>query len=563
MRLNSTPGPRARLCYPAGMRTSRWLGLALVLLALSTGCARCGQGAASSPERFIAADSAVVFVIPSLGALSQQGADALATAGTFPGGQTLLDGRAVLQGRLGFDAFDPASLGTTGLDPKRGAAIGLSMKAGEKKPAADPADPMAELLGMDMPPEPDVVVTLPVADGKKLEATLARLAKEKLQLAVQGTADGKPPVVTFRKAEGDAVQLAYAVAERTAILGFGPKAIETVRAALAVPADKHVGTAPSFKVASAAVGPGQAFFAVVPAGSLLLKDAPQLKDGFAMGVRGAKDQLAVVACTLLGEREAAMKAAPKGSSPALLAKLDPGATIVARGDGDPNSYLPREDVLKALGMAEVSPQMTKNVTDALDALGVGAAFGFGLVPVKGKPAELTEAPLSFVRAELLLALKDPAKARVALRGLLEELAADHEIVPKPNANGPWKLPLPGGEAAMAVEGNQLLLVAGPAGSLQALVARSGSAFKGPTAISARALEGPLGGMYADVPRLVETVKAIPSEAYGEGPSGMVMHTNVQQWAPTVARITALSVRTELVPGAQRAEMVLEVAPPAK
>ena len=48
------------------MRPPRPLAVALVTLALFTGCARSGTKAASSPERFVGADASAVIVIPTL-----------------------------------------------------------------------------------------------------------------------------------------------------------------------------------------------------------------------------------------------------------------------------------------------------------------------------------------------------------------------------------------------------------------------------------------------------------------------------------------------------------------
>src|SRR5512140_851351 len=134
------------------MRPTPPLAVALAVLALSAGCSRSSSKPAPAPERFVGADAAAVVVVPSLEALSQQGSEVLASAATFPGGQALQDGRAVLQARLGFDPFDPASLSGAGLDPKRGAAVGLRTSG----------------AGAEAPPE--VTVSLPVADAAKLDA---------------------------------------------------------------------------------------------------------------------------------------------------------------------------------------------------------------------------------------------------------------------------------------------------------------------------------------------------------------------------------------------------------
>jgi hypothetical protein len=525
------------------MRTPRPLIAALLLLALFTGCARCGSKAASSPERFLAADDAGAVIVPSLEELSRQGADVLATAATFPGGDHLLDARGVLQARLGFDPFDAASVAGAGLDAKRGAAIGLR----QTTPGG----------------EPETILSLPVADAAKFDAALTRLAKERLHLSARSAEKGKPEVIAWRDSEGGSVQVAYALAERNAVVGVGPKAVELVRTALAVPAQGHLGTTPAYKTASAAAGPGLALLGFVPPGSPALEKMPQLKDGFAFGLRGAKDHLDLVGCTLLGDRETAVKASIKGASTALLAKVDPAASVVARGEGDLQAMVPRDELLAMLGKQGSSKDVEQLVLDAYESIDSGTAFGFSLVPVADgrKVPVLMEEPLGFFKVEMLLALKDPAKMKSVLQRAVKQYGGGRM---KAGGDGRYTTPLPGGEVAVAVEGQQLLVAAGPAGTLKALSGRSGSAFKGPTPTSAKALEGGMGGMVVDVGKLSAGVKAIPAAAYGDGASSGAIHSSVQQWATTAARFPAISARSELVPGAQRSELVIEVAAaPAK
>jgi hypothetical protein len=515
------------------MRLSRKLSLPLLaLLAAATGCARC-SGAKAAPERFMAADDSAVVIVPTLGALSRQTSDILATLATFPRGGALLDGRAVVGARLGFDPLDAAALAANGLDPKRGAAIGVRGLGG-------------------MSPQP--TFTLPVADAGKFDAMVTRIAQQRLAMPVRAVVAGKPEIVTYANEAGAAVGLAYAIAEGTAIVAAGPEAEAGVKAALAVPADKHLGTTQGFKTAMAAVGPDLAAIFYVPAGSDLAKNFPQYQGGVVVGLRGAKDRFGFVVGRLLGTTASAAPPV-KGDSAALLAKLDPAAALLARSDSSPQAFMNDGELRAALQRQHFPEELAGALADGFGAMAPGAVLGVALVPVTDPAAQLREAPLGFFRAEGILTVKDAAKMKDVVKRLLT-LATQGQL--ELAAEGPWTFPLPGGEASLSVEGQRLYVAAGPAGALKALIARSGSTFKPPTPTSASVLQSPLGGLVVDVPRLAAGVKAIPASAYGDG--GEVFHANVQGWATTASRITAVSVSSELVPGAQRGEIIVEVAP---
>src|SRR5512138_66497 len=150
-------------------------------LLISAGCARCGSRPPPPVERFIAADADAAVVIPTLQGFAQQAGDLVATAATFPFGAALRDARAVLAGRLTFDPLDAKAIAAAGFDPQRGLA--LSGKAGARGPDS-----------------PDVVLSLPVGDSAKLEATIATIAKERLGATERSVDPGTPEVISWRTA---------------------------------------------------------------------------------------------------------------------------------------------------------------------------------------------------------------------------------------------------------------------------------------------------------------------------------------------------------------------------
>jgi hypothetical protein len=537
------------------MRTLRLPSLVLATV-VAAGCARCGSRPPPT-ERFVAADAAAVLIVPTLAGLAQQSSDVLTTAATFPGGKELLDARAVIAGRLTFDPFDVASIAATGLDPARGLALsGVVGKGGEQSP--------------------DVVLSLPVADAAKFEAAVAKLAKERLSATERGVESGSPEVIAWRPAAGAQPLFAYALVQKTALVSFGPAAVDAIRAAAAIPEAGTIASRPEYQKTMKALGAGLGIEFYVPANSPALKDVPQLKDGFAAGVRGGRDRIGVAGAMLLGPREATLRAAvAKGESSALLAKLDPGAGWVVRGDGDPGQSTDVQAVIDAMGKQGIPEPALAILKDFIGSLGSGSALGIGVLPPgPAAKARLTDAPLSAVRAELLTSLKDPARMTAAIQRAVDLATEQAAAAAKPARGGkgaatvpnfgknPWRFPLPGGELAAAVADGKLAIVAGPAGTLEALLARTGTTFKGPTPAADKALKGGSGGMYIDVPKLAAAARAYPEEAFGDGQQGVMVKSMVDQWSAAAERITAISVSGDLVEGAARGELLVEVTPVA-
>jgi hypothetical protein len=526
------------------MRPSRWLLVPSLLLTL----AACKK--APPAERFLAGDTSLAVVVPSLDAFATQSASVLDTVATFPGGQGVNDVRAVAESRLGFDVFDGGSLAKAGFDRKRGAAIGIRMN--ERG-------------------QPEMVAALPARDAGELGKVLDAMAKEKLQFQTRTVEKGDHDVVVWSPAEGAPGMFAYAFAEKIAVVGFGPGALELVRAALAVPKDGHLGTKAEYKAALAAVGPDQAIAFYISPDAPFLK-MPQLaqlsemvKRGVAMGLSGAKDRLAFSVGMPLADDSPFLNMGSADSGP-LVSRLDPSAGLVMRSNTDASTTAQMQK--KALNemLAEIGAPgaFAAALGDALDNVGGGSAMGFGVVPVAPGAPSLRDAPLAYFRVEFLVGIKDPARMKEALKTLGQEGAKEGGKPVDLSGDGPWTFPAAGGEVGVAVEDKQLLLAAGPAGSLKALTGRSGSAFKAPTATSAKAFESPMGGMYIDVPKLAAGLKVIPAASYGDDPAGTVLHSNVQNVAGVLSRFTAVSVSNDVKDKTLRGQLVIEVAPlPAK
>lgn len=524
------------------MRTPRLLTVPFLLLAL----AACKK--APPPERFIAGDTAMAVVVPSLASFAAQTTNVLDTAATFPGGQNVGDLRAVAESRLGFDLLDGASLAKAGFDPKRGAAVGFRMEEGGGPP--------------------EMIATLPAGDAKKLGETLDVLAKDRLQLQVRSIEEGKPEIVKWAPVEGGPTVLAYAFAEKTVIIGAGPTALALVQAALKVPNDGHLGTKPDYRAALEATGAGQAVVWYFSAQGPMF-EMPQLapvrelfQKGFALGLSGSRDRVAFAVGMPLHDESPFLKMGKADAGP-LVARLDPSAGWVARSDTDAATTFEFQkpmvrNMLESMG---APAEFRKALDDAFGAIGGGTAMSVGVVPVEAGAPAIREAPLAFFRAELLVGIKDPAQMKEALRALVKEgpkMPPGEEL--DLSGDGPWTFPAIGGEVGVAVEDKQLLLVAGPTGSLKALAARSGTTFKPPSATATKALQGSMGGMYIDFPKLAGGLKVIPAAAYGDDPQGTVLQSNVQKIASVLSRFTAVSVLADVKGKTYHGELVVEIAP---
>ncbi|HET9595278.1 MAG TPA: hypothetical protein VFP65_06845, partial [Anaeromyxobacteraceae bacterium] len=131
---------------------------AVAVLVLLSACGRCGRPAGPPPERFLPAAVAGALLVPRLDAAQDALRPAVRTALTFPALADLSDTLASLGAQIGFDPLDARGAAQAGLDPSRGAALAFD--------------------GAGAP-----LLALPASDVGKLEALVARLARDRLGAA--------------------------------------------------------------------------------------------------------------------------------------------------------------------------------------------------------------------------------------------------------------------------------------------------------------------------------------------------------------------------------------------
>lgn len=524
----------------------RALAVALCSSLLLAGCGRKREY--PPPDRYVPADAPLAVVVPDLGTAARQAGALYRTIARAPQAVQLTEAHAALKSQLGFDPLDPRGMEQAGVDPGRSAAASLG--------SASPA-----------------VLVLPVLDLARLDATLARLARDRMGATQRVTVQLRGvEAVTFRREGKGPAALAYASIGPYLLLASGPGAPEAVTAAATLPEERSAWKSPLAARAREALGPGWLATVLAPAGSPALADVRVARDGAALGLRAEAARLGLRAAFLLApEREAWWKAL-RGEGPVdegTVALLPPGSALVLRWSGDPGEAARRLEpwippsVNKALSTHRLDP-----VAGLAPAFGPGGAISLALAPTftltdfSSPRFDLRRVdPFSF----LLLDAALPVRNAEALRTFLARLQKagprlSLKVIPRGLATAPtgWTLSWGKAQLDLALSGGRLL-ASGGGQRLPALEARaaSGAGYAAPSPASGGALSSGLGGAVLDVAHLASSVEALPEEAYGTGPNAVVMRSLVNRYLEPASAVTAVSLRLELVPGAALLDLDVE------
>jgi hypothetical protein len=531
------------------VRRLRKTGLVAVLAALAA-CGRCGGAAGPPPERYVPANAVAAILVPELRGAAGSLAEFYSTASDFPGTSELPALRASLSAQLGFDPFRIGSLREAGIEPRGGLAVAFL-----SPPRASP--PGGRLTAL---------LVLPVSNRAAADALVRRIAAERLGASERRVESiGAVQVAVYRQNTASPPALSVGDGEGCFVLSAGPSGPAAVASALSLRPEDSVSASSAWQVALRAAGEDPAVIAFVPPGSPVLEGLLPVRDGAALSLSAEPGKLRARAVLLLGEREPSFLAlAAGGSDGSPAAKLDPASTLVGRLDVDPEALGQKvvpmipgsERAWLALAGINLGP-------DLFDSLAPGGAASLSLAPridlTRMDAGSLRRDPLRLAQFELILPVRDPARL-VALSERIVRLVGR-----RPKSGEPFTVPTASGEVAWVIDGDRLVAAGGAKGRLSALRARmAGDAggYRAPTDTARRILAaGGLGALVVDTQNFAASVRALPPEAFGTGPTGFVMRSLAERIVEPAARIDAASVRAELAPGALTLTLVLEPRAP--
>jgi hypothetical protein len=524
---------------------------ALAAATLAAGCARCGRPPEPPPERWLPSATGAA-VVPRLGDAAAELGGLLKALLEIPAASGIAEPYAALKQQLGLDPLDPAGLAAAGLDPDRGAAL-----TGEQPALA----------------------VLPVADASRLDALLARLARDRAGAGVRSEErQGATAIVVFRRAPGGPAALCYALVQRTALLSAGAGGPAAVAAAATRPEPDSLAADPAFARARRTLGEGISIVTYAPPASPALAEARLLRDGAALGIRtGARGLELRLALLLSAERDEVWREVAGGVGAAAAGKeeldlLPADAFAAFRFGGDPAALGRRLSyAIDRRAAARLQAAGFDLRQDLFDLLAPGAAVGLTLAPTFQVAAVArgvdpgTDA-FRLVHLSAAARVRDPARLRAAFdRIAAAKGRAPHAglrpLTAQPRADGTpaWRLVEGGSSLDLALSGDRLL-VGGGAGRLDALLSGAGG-WKAPSPGAAAALAAGGAGAALDFGALVRSVRALPPEAFGTGPDGFVMRALAERFLEPAARLSSGAASVRVTAGVARFDLSLEAAAP--
>lgn len=543
---------------------------AVLSLLLITGlsCQRC-QPAAPSPLQTVPADATSALLLEPAGALARALQGALNYAGASAEQAADLD---QLKAELGFDPTTVEGLRSAGIDPARPAALaGLTTESGQG----------------------DLIVVLPCADPKALEATARRLA-ERLgraeKIVDESVANHRG--LRFARSFGDReIVLGGLVLDPARKLAFvslngsGPKSIERLltttpeqsleRAPEFVAARGRVKAGPLFlwlgpklmtaSTAAMNVGTPVASYAVASAGI----DAGGLWIAGLLGLEAAGRERVQQALTLastppdifaLAGRDTVLAATGTANVPALLASFD-------RADAQKNRQL---EQVKAMASG-LGVDLNRAVVERLRG-GVAAAISIDangpLLVRPNNPGQMLRAMLGrTVMVQLAVDVTDAGAAD--LLTLIDQYFSAHNVVVGSRSIGNSEVHFAATGAAddriewhYALQDKRLLVGIGPGASFDQLLTRAKGAGSGPltealTPAMKSALVGQSGGaLYLSFATLTrQLLQLARSPALGEP----AISAGLSKGAEVTGRLNALALRANVDDSGLRIELRLEPA----
>lgn len=513
------------------------LPVALVaVLALSLGCSRCAapvpHAGPSDPAALAPATTQLAVLVPSLLRLGEhaQVLSQLKLVGLLASLAGLDDGAGALA------------------ELRRQAGVDFTTAQGLEAAGLTPQGPLLTAV----PPAGAPLVVVSVADPAKLDAALARLAKEKLGAERRAVAGER---VGFTGGAGTPA-LAYARKGKLAVISTGPGCAEAVDAALALPAEQSLAQQPTFR----------AFAASQQARDLLVYAGAQSPLA-GLGLQGLRlsaalepHALTVQADVPLSTAQSTALSSMSGAAGSdLVPLLDPDAVLVARTATDAATLWP---MVQAVVPGQVLSQLVRagvRVNESLANFKPGAALSLALAPHPDlgrlpsfDPRETN--PFAYVNLAALARVKEPAQTAQSLAelqrfgGVLGLTLQRRDVGKTPV----YVVTYPLGEGASFALDGERLAITGGAGRMAPLLARTpGAGVALPPELKASFDAAGLAA-YLDVGRAVQTLRAIPDSAYGLG--GFAIKAALTRWLDAISELKSVSLTADAQPRKDVAEL---------
>ncbi|HEY8211432.1 MAG TPA: hypothetical protein VIG99_28305 [Myxococcaceae bacterium] len=530
----------------------RALLLAAALVVAVPGCSRCGRVGGRAPElaRVLPRDAEAVVLVPDLGALGtailrleQLKLASIGAQLQGAGSASDLAGGLALQ--LGVDLRSRESMERAGLDPSRGA--GVVWLKGD-----------------------DAYVVAGVKDEKAVQDLARRIARDRMNAtaAAETEVDGYR-MVTFSRKPGGPPMLAVLFQERWAFLSGG-KAAGRMAELSAVGESAALATESEFQQAMKRVPKdAQVMVRVPPTSSRSQRGAMH---GAMLSLSLRADALAFTWVQPWPNTEKSLEVlTAQRPAPDLFGLAAPDAFFVMRSLGPPSEMAPLwKDLLGELGRRRVNEREVALGDQILQNLKPGTVLSLSLAPTVNLAAGVPQLdprrtnPFRYLHLVVAGEVKDPAKAAQTLEDIPAAAQRYGAIIEPSDRSGQtvYLTHYAQGEGAnLALVGDKAVMAA-PVSRLDETITRAKdkAAAEGLAADPAfQALfQSPL-SFAIDLHRLAESIRALPSSAWGVG--GFAMKATTLRWMDAIDDLRAITFRAGYADGWVEAEVQVRIQAP--
>jgi hypothetical protein len=544
------------------MRRFSWL--LTLLLSLSFGCSRCGSKPTTGPSAeltgLLARNAEGVLIVPALGSLGERLAilEELKIVTFAAQLQGFRDGKeyfSALAGQLGVDLRSPQALKEGGVDPARGLAV-VVLEGGQAY----------SVVG--------------VSDEGKFASLVSRIAENRLGAgkASKKEQDGVALRLYSESAGGDPV-LGYAMTGGYAVVAAGSAVAQLSRFAR-LPVEQSLARDEAFAAVTKRLPAPHDAVGYLPAGSSWAKRSQA--GGSGVAVRLTPEALSFFSDIPWTGDAAGLAALVPQKGPGLLDQLPADAFLVLRFAGDWASLAPRWSQLAGPYLENAFKEANLDAKSELfDNLVPGSALSVSLAPDVRLGAGVPQLdirrtnPLTYIHVAGIAKVKDAAKATLTLEklpALGPKLGAKIEPAERMGKKAYLTTYSQGQGAHFAMVGDALLMGA-PASRLDAMIERaggggtSGDAKLGEAKFGAlvdpsmrKRFEGQAFSLVLDLRRLAQSVRELPTDAWGVG--GFAIKATALRWMDALAELRAISWSASARDNAIQSELslLLEKAP---